>query len=85
MAIIFADDDEMIRDIAEAVLSNITEDLLFAEDGKQAIDHLTSNGGQVKLVILDLNMPGMDGYQAVTKIRSTGNKVPCVGFSAGKL
>lgn len=84
MAIIFADDDEFIRDIAESVLSSLTEDLLIAEDGAEAISHLNSRGGNVKLVILDLNMPNLDGFQAVRSIRAKGNKVTCVGFSAGR-
>ena len=83
MAIIFADDDEFIRDIAESVLGNLTEDILLAEDGVEAISHLDSRGGKVKLIILDLNMPKMDGLQTVKNIRAKGNKVTCVGFSAG--
>jgi CheY-like chemotaxis protein len=85
MAIIFADDDEFIRDIAEAMLSNLSDDVFIAEDGKEAINLLNSNGGSVKLVIMDLNMPNMDGFQAVAHIRSKGNKVKCLGFSAGNL
>lgn len=85
MAIIFADDDEFIRDIAEAMLSNLSDDVFIAEDGKEAINLLNSNGGSVKLVIMDLNMPNMDGYQAVAHIRSKGNNVKCLGFSAGNL
>lgn len=83
MAIIFADDDEFIRDIAESVLSSLTGDILLAEDGEEALKHLDSEGGNVKLIILDLNMPNKDGFQTVREIRKRGNKVTCVGFSAG--
>jgi len=85
MAIIFADDDDFVRDVAENLLSSLSGDVEVAEDGAQAVGLVQSKGGKVKLVILDLNMPKMDGYAAVSKIRAAGNKVTCIGFSAGKL
>lgn len=85
MAIIFADDDEFIRDIAESILGSLTEDILLAEDGVEAVSHLDSRGGNVKLIILDLKMPNMDGFQTVKSIRAKGNKVTCIAFSAGTL
>ena len=82
MSIIFADDDDFVRDVAESMLSCISDDVIIASDGAQALTKLQGNKS-VKLVILDLNMPGMDGYTAVQKIRASGNNVTCVGFSAG--
>lgn len=84
MAIIFADDDEFIRDVAETMLSNLSDDVFVAEDGQEAVGLMDSKGSSVKLVILDLNMPKMDGFQAVSKIRSKGHKVKCLAFSAGR-
>lgn len=84
MAIIFADDDDFVRDFAESMLESITSDIIVCEDGQQAIQHLQSKGSAVKLVILDLNMPGLDGFSACKKMRAAGYKIPIIGFSAGK-
>lgn len=84
MAIIFADDDDFVRDFAESMLESITSDVMVCEDGQEALQKLQSRGAAVKLVILDLNMPGMDGFTACQKMRAAGYKIPIIGFSAGK-
>jgi len=56
--------------------SNIINDLIHVEDGQQAVDFLFREGpyeGRVHpanlLVMLDLNMPVMDGYQVLERIK----------------
>lgn len=83
MAIIFADDDDFVREIAGDMLSSITEDIILCENGKEVLAQYESNKSKVKLIIMDLNMPVMDGFTAMEQLRSKGYKIPCVGFSAG--
>lgn len=82
MAIIFADDDDFVREISEELLSGLSDKVLLCEDGNQAVSTYKANTG-AKLVILDLNMPNKDGFEAAKEIRAAGFKGNIVGFSAG--
>jgi CheY-like chemotaxis protein len=51
--------------------SNITNEIIHASDGQQAIDLLFSDERPSPLlVLLDLNMPVLDGYQVLERIRA---------------
>jgi len=83
MAIIFADDDDFVRDVAQDMLSCVADDVFVCENGAEAVAKFEQTASKVKLVILDLNMPVKDGYSSVMELRKKGYKVTCVGFSAG--
>jgi CheY-like chemotaxis protein len=51
--------------------ANIMNDIVHAYDGQQAIDYLFGNGRpSALLVLLDLNMPVLDGYQVLTRMKT---------------
>ncbi len=51
--------------------ANITNDIVNATDGQQAIDYLFSNGRpRSLLVLLDLNLPALDGYQVLERMKN---------------
>jgi len=51
--------------------ANITNAIVNVTDGQQAIDYLFSNGrAQSLLVLLDLNMPVLDGYQVLERMKA---------------
>ena len=56
--------------------SNITNDIVIVNDGQQAVDYLFSEGDysgnkphKPILVLLDLNLPGLDGYQVLRRMK----------------
>ena len=50
--------------------ANITNDIVHVTDGQQAIDYLFSNGRpRSLLVLLDLNLPALDGYQVLERMK----------------
>ncbi|HTE43632.1 MAG TPA: response regulator transcription factor [Gemmatimonadaceae bacterium] len=55
-------------------------DVRVAEDGRSAI--ATSKEWEPELVLLDLMLPGVDGYQVLQAIRAGGNRVPVIILSA---
>jgi len=51
--------------------ANLTNDIVHVTDGQQAIDYLFGNGRAPSLlVLLDLNLPVLDGYQVLERMRS---------------
>jgi len=51
--------------------ANITNDIVKATDGQQAVDYLFGNGrAQSLLVLLDLNLPVLDGYQVLKRMKA---------------
>jgi PAS domain S-box-containing protein len=68
--ILVMDDDEVIREIAGAILSYIGYDVAFASDGKEAIDQYIKakeNGEKYDVVIMDLTIPGGMGAEDTIK------------------
>lgn len=65
----------------EAVLNKKGCKLIHAINGTEAVEHCL-NGHQPDLVLMDLKMPGMDGFTATKKIKETGKNIPVVAHSA---
>ena len=64
--ILVVDDEELNRELLEAMLLSIGYEVDFAEDGFQALSMVTLD---FDLVLLDIMMPGMDGFEVAQKIR----------------
>jgi putative two-component system response regulator len=64
--ILVVDDEELNRELLHAMLSSIGYEVDFAEDGFQALSMVKLD---FDLVLLDVMMPGMDGFEVAQKIR----------------
>ncbi|MBS6374785.1 MAG: response regulator transcription factor [Erysipelotrichaceae bacterium] len=65
--ILVADDNEDIRDVIEILLNSEGYQVYKAKDGQEALEMMKEN--TFRLVILDIMMPGLNGYQACVEIR----------------
>ncbi len=77
--ILIADDEPEIRDLLKLYLENEGYGIIEAEDGAKALRLMDAE--KPDLVILDIMMPQMDGYQVLKKIRETNN-IPVIILSA---
>jgi len=66
--ILVADDEQINREILGAILSEDYE-VLFAEDGEQALQIMQENGDTLSLVLLDLMMPVMSGLELLKCVK----------------
>lgn len=66
--ILFVDDDPILRAFAQVNLATPTTQIDLAEDGAAALERLTT--ARYDLVLLDLEMPGLDGFEVLTRIRN---------------
>lgn len=67
--ILLADDEEMVRSVAKAMLNHLDFDVILATDGQEAPDIFLSRQNEISLVILDISMPGLDGFECLKHIR----------------
>src|SRR5690242_4228335 len=74
------EDDPAIRRLVEKLLMRRGITIDTAHDGKQAIDKLRGNGYAV--VVLDLMLPEVNGYEVIAYIKSMTERVPVVVVSA---
>lgn len=84
-AILIIDDMKHIRDILWFSLKQEGYKPLLAENGQQGLDCLFDKKNRIDLVILDVMMPKMDGFQVLEKIRTSNDlasKTPVIMLTA---
>ena len=71
-AILVVDDSDMIRNFISKIFDD-TFEIIMAHDGKEAIDIIVnSSDNKIKGVLLDLNMPNVDGFEVLDYFKSNG-------------
>lgn len=80
--ILLAEDNEANISTISSYLGAKGYRILLAKDGKQAIDFATTH--QPNLILMDIQMPGMDGLEAMKQIRSNPNliDIPMIALTA---
>jgi two-component system cell cycle sensor histidine kinase/response regulator CckA len=61
--VLVVDDQPGVRELAQTILERVGLTVLTAGDGKQAVDVFNEHANEIHAVLLDLNMPGMDGAE----------------------
>jgi len=81
-SILIAEDDEVNYQLLYSILRTAThERIIRAHNGLEAIKAMEVNN-DIALVLMDLKMPGMDGFEAISKIRAINSDVTIVVISA---
>ncbi|WP_318503942.1 response regulator transcription factor [Bacillus sp. T3] len=80
--ILIADDEMRLRKLVSDFLLNSGIGVLTAEDGKMAIDIFIEQRQKIDLIILDVMMPQMDGWEVLKAIRKVSSSVPIIMLTA---
>jgi len=76
--ILLVDDEEIILDVAQAMLKKLGYRVLTADGGRKAVDLVKQNGHEIDMVIVDLIMPEMEGGKVFDLIRETQPAMPVI-------
>ena len=81
--VLVAEDDEVNAKAARTMLEQLGCSVDVATNGTEAVDHFRER--DYDLILMDWQMPGMDGIEATVKIRAMprGATIPIVGTTAG--
>jgi CheY-like chemotaxis protein len=82
MHVLVVDDKEVNRNLLRQMLTRKGYDVMEAADGSEAIDVVQAN--EIDIVLMDVMMPGMNGYEAADKIKalSKDNHLPIIYVTA---
>jgi two-component system chemotaxis response regulator CheY len=69
MNVIIADDSKVVRSIVEKAIKPLGYSSFQANHGGEAIEILEKMGEKIGLILMDWNMPVMDGFDALVKIK----------------
>ena len=81
--ILVVDDDKNTRRLMRAVLEEAHYEVVAAGDGEEALRVMDET--HVDLVVLDIMMPKMDGYELTSLLRASNNDLPILMVSAKQL
>ena len=80
MRILLADDDEGVRAVVEHVVRDAGHDFLCAVNGQEALGVFEKE--KPDLLILDVMMPKLNGFEVVSQLRERGSSVPVIMLTA---
>jgi nitrogen-specific signal transduction histidine kinase/CheY-like chemotaxis protein len=77
-AVLVVDDEDAVRGLARSMLTQMGFQVLCASDGLEALQVVQAHPRQVRLVLLDLTMPRMDGEETLNALRALDPKLPII-------
>lgn len=81
--IIVADDNDHNRLVASVILQNYGAEIFEAVNGEQALK--TKDDVQADLILMDIQMPVLNGYEATKLLRDRGDNVPIIALTANAI
>jgi len=81
LKILIAEDDESSELLLRATLDRITDQAIFVESGEDAVEECRKNP-KLDLVLMDIRMPGISGYEATRQIRQFNREVIIIAQTA---
>jgi|AntRauTorcE11897_2_1112592.scaffolds.fasta_scaffold03815_4 signal transduction histidine kinase/DNA-binding response OmpR family regulator len=81
--ILLVEDNPINQEVAQAQLQELGLEVILAENGALALDELKRT--TFDLVLMDIQMPVMDGYEATRQLRAQGYSLPVIALTAATM
>ncbi|WP_339729025.1 ATP-binding protein [uncultured Gimesia sp.] len=86
--VLLVDDTKEIRKLFSYMLNKMGLEVVTALNGKEAVDQMNDVANQhapYDMILMDMQMPVMNGYEATQLLRSQGNQIPIIAITAHAL
>jgi signal transduction histidine kinase/CheY-like chemotaxis protein len=86
--ILLAEDEEQVKSVAIILLQELGFRVLDAANGKEALELYQQNAADIRLVITDMGMPVMNGYELFYKLKQLNPQLPIIitsGFGEAEI
>ncbi|MFZ4855676.1 MAG: PAS domain S-box protein [Desulfuromonadaceae bacterium] len=86
--ILLAEDEVQVKSIAIALLQKLGFNVIDAANGKEALELYQQNAADITMVVTDMGMPVMNGYELFYKLKKLNPKLPIIissGFGEGDI
>ncbi|WP_156924453.1 ATP-binding protein [Derxia gummosa] len=83
--LLLAEDNPLNRDMVGEMLGRAGATLDFAENGQEAVERIEGDGGRYAAVLMDIQMPVLDGIEAARRIRALQPRLPIIALTAHAL
>lgn len=80
-SILIVDDDAMSRMFAELIVRPTGANILKAENGLKAVETVKA-GHEIDVILMDMSMPVMNGFEATRIIKSLNKKIPVIALTS---
>jgi len=79
--LLLVEDNQLNMMVAKKILTGFKAEVVSAYNGKEALDILCQTGG-FDIILMDLEMPVMSGYEAIFEIKGQYPEIPAIAFTA---
>ena len=80
--VLITEDEEVNFFYLKTLLKKTEARVIRAKNGKEAVDLISEHQGEIDLVLMDINMPVMDGYEAMRIIKALYPSIPIIAQTA---
>lgn len=80
--VLITEDEEVNFFYLKTIFKKTEAKIIRAKNGKEAVEIINQHKGHIDLILMDLNMPVMDGYEAMRIIKARHPKIPIIAQTA---
>jgi CheY-like chemotaxis protein len=80
--IMIVEDEESNFVLLDTILRKHNANILYAKNGRVAVDLIKKNGLTIDLIMMDIQMPEMDGHEATRIIKELKSDIPIIAHTA---
>ena len=85
LRVLLAEDGPDNRRLISHLLGRLGARVETVENGQEAVDRILGGGSPLDLVLLDMQMPVMDGWEAARRLRNAGSEIPILALTANAM